>query len=50
MKSKPRLQNLEIAMLYREASTYQFRDFVKGKFFCFVGTWAMAMTSLKDRI
>ena len=29
---------------------YQFNDFVRGRLFCFVGTWAIAMTSLKDTI
>jgi hypothetical protein len=28
--------------------TYQLRDLVKGKFFCFVGTCAIAITSLND--
>jgi len=32
------------------AKKYQFKDFVRGRFFCFVGTWAMAITSLKDTI
>jgi hypothetical protein len=31
-----------------DAVTYQLRDLVKGKFFCFVGTCAMAITSLND--
>ena len=42
--------DLGLDVVSGQALTYQLRDFVKGRFFCFVGTWAMAMTSLKDKI